>query len=208
MIVLINPNATKTMTVDMAATAQTQASKITVEGWTSTEGPPSIQGPEDGAAAVPPMLKLVQQASDAGAKAIIIGCFDDTGLSEARMLATCPIIGIGQAAYHMAAISGGRFSVVTTLSVSVPILEANIRAYGLEGSLARVHASGIPVLEIENESEKLADKIKSVAREDDVNTVVLGCGGMTTALRDLQATSKLQIIDGVRSAAAIASGLV
>ena len=107
MIVLINPNSTEAMTQAMVETVSKAG--IVLEGWTSVDGPAAIQGSEDGAACIPPLLALVRKASDAGAKTIIIGCFDDTGLEAAREIATCPVIGIGQAAYHMAVLAGGRF---------------------------------------------------------------------------------------------------
>lgn len=212
MIVLINPNSTAAMTEAMLSTAQAQAGAIPVQGWTSTDGPAAIQGPEDGALAVPPMLELVRKASADGAQAIIIGCFDDTGLDSAREVAQCPVIGIGQAAYHLAAIAGGRFSVVTTLAVSVPILEENIQHYGLSPYLSRVRASGVPVLDLEDDpvgaSNRIVAEVQRAEAEDDVRSVVLGCGGMVHLSASAQAQTKLRVIDGVRAATAVASGFV
>jgi allantoin racemase len=211
MIVLINPNSTEAMTASMRATAQAAVPGFRVEGWTSVDGPPAIQGREDGAAAVPPLLKLVKKASDQGASAIIIACFDDTGLDEARALASCPVIGIGQAGYHMAAIAGRRFSVVTTLAVSVPILEENVRAYGLEQHLGRVRASGVPVLELEHSPdaamERVLEEIKRAEAEDGIDSVVLGCGGMVHLPRLVRERTGLFPIDGVRAAALAAASV-
>ncbi|WP_413721037.1 aspartate/glutamate racemase family protein [Silicimonas sp. MF1-12-2] len=205
MIVLINPNSTETMTEAMRMTAQAAVPDIRIEGWTSHDGPPAIQGREDGDAAVPPLLKLVSTASKQGAAAIIIGCFDDTGLEQARDLADCPVIGIGQAGYHMAALLGRRFSVVTTLAVSVPILEENVRAYGLERSLGRVRASGVPVLELEREPQsamqRVIEEIVRAENEDNVDSVVLGCGGMVHLPQLVLERTGLLPIDGVRAAA-------
>jgi allantoin racemase len=159
MIVIINPNSTVSMTDAMLVTARNACPDAQIEAWTSHDGPPAIQGPEDGEACVPPLLKLVAKASDLGARVIIIGCFDDTGLEEARAVAACPVIGIGQTAYHMAALVGARFSVVTTLAVSVPILEQNIQNYGLAGSLAQVRASSVPVLDLETDVETSANRV-------------------------------------------------
>ena len=64
MIVIINPNSTVAMTKAMLATAQAACPDMTIEAWTSHDGPPVIQGPEDGEACVPPLLELVQKASD------------------------------------------------------------------------------------------------------------------------------------------------
>lgn len=206
MIVLINPNSTEAMTDAMVATAQKAG--IEVEGWTSHDGPPSIQGPEDGAACVPPLLELVQKASNTGARAIIIGCSDDTGLDAARAVAGCPVIGIGQAGYHMAVLAGRRFSVVTTLDVSVPVLEANIHAYGFSAQLARVRASGVSVLELEKDPQGTAPivigEIKRAIAEDDVDSVVLGCAGMVGIPDLFRPPNGTYLIDGVISAARLA----
>lgn len=104
MIVIINPNSTVSMTDAMVETGRKAAPGVDIIGLTSTKGPPAIQGEQDGDAAIPHLLDLVKQADESGAKAIIIGCFDDTGLNVARENASCPVIGIGQAAYHLASL--------------------------------------------------------------------------------------------------------
>ena len=206
MIVLINPNSTKAMTQAMVETASKVGVKLI--GWTSLEGPAAIQGPEDGAACIQPLLTLVRKASDAGAKTIIIGCFDDTGLDAARNIASCPVIGIGQAAYHMAVLSARRFSVVTTLAVSVPILEDNIHAYGFTSKLSRVRACGVPVLDLETDPAGTAPavmgEIKRAVAEDKVDVVVLGCAGMVHIPAYFFGEEHVRLIDGVTSAAQLA----
>ncbi|WP_299752129.1 aspartate/glutamate racemase family protein [uncultured Boseongicola sp.] len=205
MIVLINPNSSVSMTEAMLQAARQAAPGHVIKGLTSHDGPVSIQGVEDGIAAVPPMLKLVEKAAKDGANAIIIGCFDDTGLAQARKIASCPVIGIGQAAYHLAAIGGPRFSVVTTLEASVPILETNIQAYGLASHCARVRASGVEVLDIENKPTEAAERILSevvtAERDDDIDCIVLGCGGMVHLTSLIRENTNLRPIDGVRAAA-------
>jgi allantoin racemase len=206
MIVLINPNSTEAMTQAMVETASKTG--VVLEGWTSFDGPAAIQGSEDGAACIPPLLALVRKASDAGAKTIIIGCFDDTGLDAARDIASCPVIGIGQAAYHMAVLSGRRFSVVTTLDVSVPVLEANIHAYGFTTQLARVRASGVPVLDLETDPLATAPiviaEIERAIAQDNVDSVVLGCAGMVDIPEMFRSESGVYLIDGVTAAAKLA----
>lgn len=207
MIVIINPNSTVSMTKGILATARQTAPDAVIEGWTSHDGPPAIEGPDDGAASVPPLLKLVKKASEQGATAIIIGCFDDTGLDEARDIATCPVVGIGQAAYHLAALAGARFSVVTTLAVSIPTLEGNIHRYGLRGQLARVRASNVPVLQLETAPEasriKVLDEVARAAAQDEVQSIILGCAGMVD-LHGVRIPGKsVLLIDGVRAATKI-----
>ncbi|MGA9411037.1 MAG: aspartate/glutamate racemase family protein [Roseobacter sp.] len=211
MIVLINPNSTVSMTDAMLRTARETVPSVEFEGWTSDYGPPAIQGAEDGKLAEEPLLELVAKATGQSASAIIIGCFDDTALDAARALANCPVIGIGQAAYHLAAIAGGRFSVVTTLAISIPILEENIRSYGLTGQLGRVRASGVPVLALEQDTQAATDQvvaeISKAAREDGIQSVVLGCGGMVDIEQGIAHLPEIRLIDGVRAAAVFASQL-
>lgn len=207
MIVLINPNSTAAMTSAMIHTAASIG--VTVTGWTSQHGPPAIEGPEDGAACIPPLLDLVRKASDAGATAIIIGCFDDTGLKQAQLIARCPVIGIGQAAYHMAVLAGTRFSVVTTLPVSIPVLEQNIATHGFTPHLGRVRASGVPVLALESDIDSAAPKViaeidRAVA-EDGVKTVVLGCAGMVGIPELYTRHTDVRLIDGVKAAVRLAT---
>ena len=76
------------------------------------------------------------------------------------------MLGICQAACHVAALRGWRFSVVTTLAVSVPILEENIARYGFAPLLGRVRASDVPVKVLATEADlegvSLADVVLPV----------------------------------------------
>lgn len=204
-VVIINPNSTEAMTEAMLREARQAAPGLAFDGWTSRKGPPAIQGPQDGDLATPPLLELVDQASAAGAEGIIIGCFDDTGLRIAAQRAACPVLGIGQAAYHFAALRQWRFSVVTTLQVSVPILEENIRAAGLAPRLARVRASDVPVLQLEQDPDAATSQIlgeaSRAASEDGIDAVILGCAGMVHVTRAVRDALEIAVIDPVVCAA-------
>jgi allantoin racemase len=210
---LINPNATGTMTEAAVAVARSATSAdVEVLGWTNHDGPPAIQGPEDGMAAVSGILGLVPKARASAVDAIIIACFDDTGLAEVRAAAHCPVIGIGQAAFTVAELLGHRFSVVTTLAVSVAGIEANIAQYGYRSLCARVRPSGLPVLAVDAGSPqtiaRLQDEVACAAAEDGITAAVLGCAGMGPLLDDLQPGTRLVLIDGIRAAAWLAPGLM
>lgn len=62
-VFLINPNGTEAMAPSVLRAARTVAPDLEIEGWTSTRGPVSVEGPEDGARAIPPLLDLVVRAS-------------------------------------------------------------------------------------------------------------------------------------------------
>ena len=82
----------------------------------------------------------------ANADAFVIACFDDTGLEAARCATGAPVVGIGEAAFHMASLIADKFSVVTTLSRSIAPIEHNLAKYGLSRRCARVRAADAPVL--------------------------------------------------------------
>jgi allantoin racemase len=211
-LLYINPNSTSAMTDGIVGVARAATPEAEVIGWTNADGPPAIQGPEDGEAAVAGVVAMLPRAKAVSADAIVIACFDDTGLARIRAAAHCPVIGIGQAAFHMAALLGHRFSVVTTLDVSVPVIEGNVRSYGFVGLCARVRASGLPVLEVEAAApETLARLSQELAlswRHDNVTAAVLGCSGMAPLRERLQAETPLVLIDGVAASARLATALV
>lgn len=204
-VVIINPNSSERMTGAMLEAARAAAPAIRFEGWTSHDGPPAIQGAEDGETATPPLLELVGNAAGQGASGIVIGCFDDTALAEAAHAAPCPVLGIGQAAFHYAALRQWRFSVVTTLAISIPVLEDNIARYGLSGHLGRVRASGVPVLALDDAPGAVTGAILAEARvavaEDGAQAIVLGCAGMVNVTRALRAALPVPVIDPVEAAA-------
>lgn len=204
-VVIINPNSTVSMTEAIVAQAQRAAPGVQFDGWTSHQGPAAIQGAADGDAATPPLLDLVAQASEDGADGIIIGCFDDTALDASAKRARCPVIGIGQAAYHYAALRHWRFSVVTTLAVSVPVIQANIARQGLGQYVSKVRASDVPVLALEADPARAGQTILEEARraetDDAVAAVILGCAGMVEVFEDVQDALSVATIDPVTCAA-------
>ncbi|MEM6383933.1 MAG: aspartate/glutamate racemase family protein [Pseudomonadota bacterium] len=205
-ILVINPNSTAAMTEQIGVAAQTAASRGTeIVAVNPLDGPASIEGAEDGEAALPGLFGLFNDMviTEGGYHAAIIACFDDTGLLELRERSPIPVSGIGEAGYLAAMDHAATFSVVTTLEISVPVLEANLAAYGMIERCVRVRASGVPVLALENDLSslpKLEAEIEAAITEDDVGAVVLGCAGMSSFSHAMQSKYAVPIIDGVEAA--------
>jgi len=203
-IAFANPNRTVSMTEKIADAARLAASPGThILALTNAAGPPSIQGEADGRLAEPGLLALIA-AHDDEADAFAIACFDDTALAQARARTAKPVVGIGEAAMREAARLGGSFSVVTTLRVSVPVIELNVARYGLSDSCRRVRASDVAVLDLEREGsearERVAAEIARALREDRPGAVVLGCAGMADLADTFTRRFGLPVIDGVVAA--------
>ncbi|WP_299850328.1 aspartate/glutamate racemase family protein [uncultured Roseovarius sp.] len=210
-VLLINPNTTASMTRKAAKAAARVARPDTeIIATNSNSGPASIEGFYDVAVCVPGLLEEAARHKDVDA--IIIACFDDTGLDAMRCLFDVPVIGIGEAGYHAAAMVSHRFSVVTTLSRSVAGLRDNLGRYGLDARCASVRATDIPVLKLEeNDPASLADiraEIRAAIDEDNAEAVVLGCAGMADLMEQMSQEFGIPVIDGISCAVGMAEALV
>ena len=209
---IVNPNTTAAMTRTIAAAAKRVARPDTeIRAVESAFGPASIEGAYDDAFAVPGLLERIREAEAEGADAHVIACFDDTGLDAARALADAPVVGIGEAGFHLASMLSHRFAVVTTLSRSVPVLENNLLRYGLDRRCARVRATDVAVLELDNPASnaraRIAAEIACALDEDHAEAIVLGCAGMGDLAASLAAEFGVPVIDGVAAAVVLAEGL-
>lgn len=210
-ILVINPNTTASMTAKIAIAARAVARPDTqIVAANSQNGPASIQGFLDVATCVPGLLEEVARHPDVDA--IVVACFDDTGVDAIRSLVSVPVLGIGEAAYHAASMIATKFSVITTLSRSVPGLENNLLRYGLAQKCVRVRATDIPVLKLEEGDPATLFKIRSEIREtiaeDHAEAIVLGCAGMADLMAQLSAEFRLPVIDGVAAGVTFAEALV
>jgi len=210
-ILLVNPNTTASMTAKIGAAAKAAAAPgVEIRAVNPDFGPPSIEGYYDEAFAVAGLLAEMAKAPDADA--VVVACFDDTGLDAARAATHAPVVGIGEAAFHLASLLAPKFSVVTTLARSIAPIEHNLVKYGLAARCARVRAAEVPVLALEDESSdarrRIETEIVRALAEDGAEAIVLGCAGMTDLARDLERKAGAPVLDGVASATVLAEGLV
>ena len=113
------------MTEKIGAAARAAASPGTsITAVNPESGPESIEGFYDEAFAVPGLLVEIAKGEARGVAGHVIACFDDTGLDAARALARAPVVGIGEAAFHMASLIAAKFNLVTTLWRSIAPMNA------------------------------------------------------------------------------------
>src|ERR1700728_5464384 len=170
-ILVVNPNTSVAMTDKIGAAARAVAAPGTeIIAVNPADGPVSIEGYYDEVFSVPGLLAEIAKGEALGVSAHVIACFDDHGLEAARSLASMPVIGIGEAAFHLASMLGHRFSVVTTLSRSIAAIETNLLKYGLGRRCANVRACEVPVLALDdpasNASAQISAEIERARHED------------------------------------------
>jgi allantoin racemase len=211
-LLVVNPNTTAGMTATIAAAARGAAAPGTeIDALNPAMGPASIEGYYDEAFALPGLLQEIGAAEQRGCQGAVIACFDDTGLDAARSLVTMPVVGICEAAMHVASLIAGKFVVVTTLSRSIPPLEMLARRYGM-AERCRILAAEIPVLALEHPTpevtRRLTDECRRAIDVDRAEAIILGCAGMTALAAMLAAELGLPVIDGVVAGVKLVEALV
>lgn len=213
-LLIINPNDSDTMRQQIEASCrEVQSCRTLLEVVCAGAGVPSVEGFADGARAQVGVLDRVLEGEAHGIDGYLIACADDTGIHAARELARGPVVGIGEAGFHTAALLGCGFSVLTAQRKSVPVLEQNLHTSGLWQLARGVEALEVPVLSLPDASEsglthRLLERARQVVSEHRSEVLVLGCAGYSPYQPMLQAELGLPVVDGVRCGLVMLEGLV
>ncbi len=210
---VINPNTTSAMTRTMGLAAERIAAPGTrITATQPASGPVSIESHFDEVVSAVGVAEEVIAGEREGTDAYVIACFGDPGLLAARELTRAPVIGIAEAAFHMATLVSTRFSVVTTLERTAIIAEHLLDSYGFRHHCRRVRAAEIPVLDLEENPgialERIIAECRRAKEEDQIGAIVLGCGGMADLTARLTEEVGLPVIEGVTAAIKLAEALV
>ncbi len=213
-ILLINPNTSRAMTAKIADAARGVAGPdVLIEAVCPTNGAAAIESHTDEIVAAAAVVELIASDRDGAdpADAYVIACFGDPGLDAARELVEVPVLGIAEAAMHLAAVSGRHFGVVTTLSRTLGRAHDLVSRYGMERACVSLAATGIPVLDLEDtgsEALSLIERYGAEAAAGGADVIVLGCAGMADLCADLTERIGVPVVDGVAAAVGMASGMV
>ena len=164
-----------------------------------SKGPPHLEYKSYEPLILVETLKKIVEAERNGYDAVVIGCFDDPGLQEARELVNIPVIGPGETCMHMACTLGHKFSIVTVKKEALARLEDHVFMYGLEKKVASFRFINIGVMEMEKDPQKVYKAIlreaKKAIEEDDAEVIVLGCTVETGFMDKLIEELKVPVID-------------
>ncbi len=212
-LLIVNPNTTASMTAAIGAAARVVARATTeIVAVNPVEGPSSIGSDADERRCIPFLLDEVRRAAadDHSPDAYVIACFGDPGLERVRAAVDTPVLGIAQAAMHAAALSAGTFSVVTSMSATVPTAWTLAKTY-TPGQCLGVYASDIPVLQIDSDPttvDPIGDLCERALTQDGSRAIVLGCAAMAKFAAPLTQRLGVPVIDGVVAATLLAEALV
>lgn len=204
-IQLINPNTSTAMTASLAESARPLLrAGNQLLAVTNSAGPASIEGHYDEALSVPGLLQAIRDGERNGAEGHVIACFGDPGLLAAREIARHPVIGIAEAAMHLATWVATGFSIVTTLGRTKVIARHLVERYGFHQHCRGIHAVEIPVLALDDDAEGLLRLMRMACaqalEQDESGAIVLGCAGMSHLAATLTEELGVPVIDGVSAA--------
>lgn len=175
-------------------------------------GPLAIESSYDEAMCAPGVLELVKKANEEKYDAVILACFSDPALEQAREISDILVTGIEEISLHVAAMLGAKFTVLTMTDKRVPSKVAHVRRFKLEGSLASVRPLGMSVAEIEADEKRACAQILKVAKEaaeqDGAEVIVLGCAGMAGYADIVRSDLGMEVIDPSSLALKVTEALV
>lgn len=174
------------------------------------KGPLSLESAVDEVFAGPYILKEVASAVDENCDAVVIDCAADPVVRAARHISSIPVVSAGEASHHAAMMLCDRFSIITTMAISVPMFRENINKYGYSKRVASIRAIDLPVLALEDKEKTFQELCKAseiALKEDGAEAIVLGCTGMMETRDRLQEYLKVPVIEplsiGIQYAAAM-----
>jgi allantoin racemase len=206
-ILIINPNSDLEMTEAIQKTAEKFArGEFEVLCLPTPGAPKFIETHEDGILAAPGMMDLVRK-NENGCDAFVIACHCDPNLDVLKEITQKPVVGIGESSMRIASMLGRRFSIIQTKEESVPMKEALVRKYQLQGALASVRAPK-PGHQKMDEDEKFAAVAREAIEEARADVIVLGCAGLTGMDKRLQNELGIPVLDGVVCGLIMAAALI
>lgn len=184
-IISSRPNVEVEEELKPYASAGTEISAVCLD-----RGPASVESEYDHTLSSPFVVLRAEEAERDGVDGIVSYCFVDPGVKAAREAVKIPIVGAGEAALTLASLLSDRISVVTILKNLAPLIRHNARAMGLGDRLVSVRAVEIPVLELDDDHNRMEDalfqEMLAAIRSDGAEVLVLGCTGMTEVARNLE----------------------
>ncbi|MFC9457219.1 aspartate/glutamate racemase family protein [Streptomyces sp. NPDC056637] len=211
-ILVVNVNTTASMTESIGAQAAAVASPGTeIVALTPPFGAESVEGNYESYLAAVAVMEAVRSYPHPF-DAVIQAGYGEHGREGLQELLDVPVVDITEAAASTAQFLGHRYSVVTTLDRTVPLIEDRLKLAGLSDRCASVRASGMAVLDLESDEEAAVEAIVEQAAQaverDRAEVICLGCGGMAGLTERVVKRTGVPVVDGVAAAVTIAESLV
>jgi Asp/Glu/hydantoin racemase len=217
-VVLINPNTSRTTTGMMASIARRTLRPdegYEVLGITVAEGPPMLVTEDALRASAPRVLTAARRVLDGPkgglVRAFVVGAFGDPGVGELRAWAGVPVVGIAEAAMAEAAADGRRFGIATTTPGLAAAIAARVGRLGWSGRYTGLRLTPGDPLHLaarpQDMRERLAEAVGACVTEDGAEAVVIGGGPLGEAAEALRHRFPVPVIGPVPAACRAVRGM-
>lgn len=146
-------------------------------------------------------LEWVSLAEREDYHAVVIGCFHDTGLREARELVSIPVLAPAESFSHVAISLGHRFSIIVGRRKWIPKLDGRIREYGVSTRLASFRSIEMSVPQMRAHPEQMrASTVREAGRavkEDGAEAIVQGCTSYVGFMQEVTESVPVPVLDPV-----------
>ena len=128
---------------------------------------------------------------------IVVAGFSDVGVDAMKELLDIPVLGIAETSYHLAALLGHRFSVLTGTAKWTPPKHDYVKALGVEGRVASFRS--YTEWETNDSFEELKERLVTVAKfcvqQDQAEVIILGGGPLVGYGKLIEAELGIPVID-------------
>lgn len=213
-ILVINPNTSKGTAGQMEAQCRKIAFPGTVVDATYIEPTDTFSSYKvfsyvDLAVCTVESVKIAWQARDRY-DGIIVAGFSDVGVDAMKEMLDIPVLGIAEAAYHVAALLGHRFAVLTGTSKWTPPKHDYVKAVGVEGKAVsfRSYSEWDENDSHEALRSKLIDVARRAIREDGAEVIILGGGPLVGFGKEIEKDLGVPVIDPTLAALKMMEGFI
>ncbi len=211
-ILLVNPNTSLAVTDAIVANMRQAASPGTeIVPVTARFGARIVGTRAESAIADHAALDALAHYAP-GCDAAIVASGFDNAMRAGREMLSIPVLGLTEAALHIASLVGGRIGVVVIMHRVAPMVREMIEAYGFGPRLAGMRVVPGQVINVLQEPEAMADLLagvcKSLVEDDGAEAIVLVGAVMGPMPARIQARVPVPVIEGLTSAIVLAESLV
>lgn len=202
-ILWINPVGTTAFdadTVKILAEAKRAETTVRVVSLPSNR-PPHLEYHAYEAMVVADIVRITYAAASSY-DAIVIGCFYDIGLREAREVSgSAAVLAPCQSATAIAANLGNSFSVLVGRKKWMPKMRENVILYGHEHRLASMRSVDLGVHDFQADEEKTCQRLihegRKAIEEDGAEVLILGCTAEYGFYQKMQDVLGVPVIDAI-----------
>jgi allantoin racemase len=215
-ILVLNPNTSESMTEEITAAARAAATvgteSVTANPLFGTAAIDSAAESYLSAVGVMDIVATMVASGDFDFDAVILAGFGEHGKDALQEMLSVPVLDIAECAAHVAHLIGRRFSVITTLTRSIPPIQDRLMLAGLTAHCASVRACGLGTAEVDADPagavQAIVDEAARAVAEDGADVICLGCAGMAGVTEAISAKLGVPAVDGIGAAVALAQALV